>query len=65
MSPSPVPATSNPAWVGDVAEFLHARDRGAVPIALDDVFGTLSAEGGAAMRRAINEGCKRIDANAW
>ena len=49
----------------DFAEFLRGKDRGAAPIALDDIFGTLSAEGAAAMERVINEGCERIDANAW
>ena len=53
------------AELRDFAEFLRAKDHGAVPIALDDIFGTLSAEGGAAMEHVINEGCERIDANAW
>jgi hypothetical protein len=53
------------AELRDFAEFLRAKDRGAVPITLDDIFGTLSAEGGSTMERVINEGCERIDANSW
>jgi hypothetical protein len=53
------------AELRDFAEFLRAKDRGSAPIALDGIFGTLSAERAAAMEQVINEGCERIDANAW
>ena len=53
------------AELRDFAEFLRAKDRGAALITLDDIFGTLSAEGGSAMEHVINEGCERIDANSW
>ncbi len=46
------------AELRDFAEFLRAKNRGSVPIALDDIFGSLSAERAAAMEQVINDGCE-------
>ncbi len=53
------------AEVRDFAEFLRQKDRIAVPVVVEDLFGTLNASSAAALEQTIDDACERVDADAW